>query len=138
MEHLESLYERNGCGGSPPLDTLLFTLQWISTTYESVYVIIDGLDECDKRKPIINQLSKLVTNVINLFVTSRPETDIEKAFEGRPNMTMDDEHLQQDITAHVKWTLENDEDFADIAVQLKEEIAQKLQQKNAGMYFSGS
>lgn len=87
MEHLENLYERNGCGGSPPLDTLLFTLEWISSMYERVYVIIDGLDECDKRKSIVKQLSKLVTNVINLFVTSRPETDIEKAFEGRPNMT---------------------------------------------------
>lgn len=137
MEHLESLYERNGCGGSPPLDTLLFTLEWISSTYERVYVIIDGLDECDKRKSIVKHLSKLVTNVVNLFVTSRPETDIEKAFEGRPNMTMDDEQLQQDITAHVKWTLDNDEDFADIAIQLKDEIAQKLQQKNAGMYFPG-
>ena len=134
LKLIKSQYDRNLGGGSPPLDTLLFTLEWISHAYEQVYIIIDGLDECENRKTLVNNLSNIPTDAFNLFITSRPENDIVKAFGEKPNMGMDNKYVQQDIAAHIKIVLDEDEDFQDLDVDLKNEIAEKLQAKNEGMY----
>ena len=114
LKMIRAQYERNSGGGNPPLDTLFFTLEWISGMYERVYIVIDGLDECENRKTLVNSLEKLSPDTFNLFITSRPENDIEKAFASKRKMGMDDLYVQQDIAAHIKVVLDEDDDFQDL------------------------
>jgi hypothetical protein len=78
MKHLKTLYERHEFGGNPPLDTLISELNLISHMYGRAYIIIDGLDECENRKPLVNCVAKLVLAGLNVLVTSRPENDLSQ------------------------------------------------------------
>ena len=136
MKHLEALYQRTGRGGSLPLDVVLSMLMWMSRMFHRAYVVIDGLDECEIRKTLLSSLTRLAKDNLNILVTSRLEKDIEKSLVERPNMEMDNMHVQQDISAHIDWVLSTHENFEDIDDGLKNEIAQKLRERNNGMYTS--
>lgn len=115
------------------LDSFIFSLESVSNVYDQVYVIVDGLDECEKRKPLLDSLLKLLGKTINVFMTSRPEVDIKKRFRGISTLEMDKEHMQRDIATYVEWKLEHDESFKYFPLDLKSEIAQKLISKSNGM-----
>lgn len=56
-------------------------------TYEQVFVVIDGLDECpgDQRSPILNfilEVTSVPSSCVKFFVMSRREHDISSHFRG--------------------------------------------------------
>jgi len=127
--HLKAIRKR----GSPPVDVVLATLEAITSSYTQVYIVLDGLDECLKRDELLEMFSKLGTYKFNIFVTSRPEKDIEKAFEGKPRLGFDQESVQYDIQTHIGWMLENNKKLKNIKAELKETIKSRLAEKSAGM-----
>lgn len=141
-DYLKSLRQRHleiGNVGSPPLDVLVAVLEWLSmATYQRVYVIIDGLDECQTRKELLIVLMKLANNKLNsrlnLLITSRPEEDIKSAFNGRPNAEMDPDGVRSDIQSYVTWILDHHHNFNDVSKDLKLEIKETLVEKSDGMY----
>lgn len=70
---------------------------------KQVYVVIDALDECDKndRPRIIQLLSKIMEGVpcAKIFVTSRREGDIERAFTNSktPTIQIQAKNVKADI-----------------------------------------
>jgi hypothetical protein len=118
--------------GTSVLDVLISALEWILSTFDRVWIIIDGLDECVERKGLLNILSVLARQPMSLFITSRPEKDVEKAFQGMPSLEMDQKPIKSDIAAHVDWSLAQDE-FADISDEMKREIRETLMGRSAGM-----
>jgi hypothetical protein len=53
--------------------------------FDQVFLVLDAMDECKKDHregllPYIVQLSQRAPGKLNLFVTSRPEGDIQEAF----------------------------------------------------------
>jgi len=116
------------------LQSLVLLLERAAAVYEAVYLIVDGLDECGDRRPLINSLLSLTTRKINLLITSRPEQDIEKAFHGKPFVRMDINGIREDIVKHVNWKLNKDDSFPNFGEGLKCEIQARLTEKHAGMY----
>jgi hypothetical protein len=129
FEHLKATRQR----GSPPVDVLLATLKAIASSYTQVYIILDGLDECLNRDPLLETLSTLETDKLNVLVTSRTEKDIEESFEGKARVGFDQKSVQYDIQTHIGWMLENRKKLKNIKPELKETIRSRLAEKSAGM-----
>jgi hypothetical protein len=129
FEQLESLRTR----GLPPPDVLLATLERIASSYSIVYIVLDGLDECARREALLEALSTIETEKLNVLVTSRCEKDIELAFEGKESLEIDKECVQIDIVTHIGSMLDNHKNLKRIVPSMKEEIMEKLAEKSAGM-----
>ena len=76
---------------------------------------------------------RLETDKLNFFVTSRSEKDIEKAFEGKESLEVDQKCVQIDIATHIGWMLDNNKKLNCIKPDLKETIKKRLAEKSAGM-----
>jgi len=132
--HLKTLPTRSQ---KPHLAILLDAFQIISTElYESVYIIIDGLDECRNRKLLLDSLVKLsVTKAVNIITTSRAEENIIRVFVGMPTVAMDIECVQQDITLYVDDMLSGHDNFKSMKPEFKRELKDTLLLKSCGMYW---
>jgi len=131
LSHLLPLYERK----SLPSEVLMSTLDHVSISFDRVYIIIDGLDECGDRDELLHVLSTHQSDTLNFLLTSRREKDIETAFAVKNRVGIDQEIVQRDIAAHIDWMLENNKNLMRIKPQLKQEIKEKLLAKSCGMYY---
>jgi len=134
--HIDQLNALRDQHSGALIDSLIFTLELISNQFSQVYVVVDGLDECEKRRILLNSFLKLNSRNMNIFVTSRPEKDIERMFRGKTAAEMDKLNIQRDIATHIERRLELDSWFEDINGELKDEIRQKLLAKSDGMYLN--
>ncbi|KAJ4322889.1 hypothetical protein N0V94_002151 [Neodidymelliopsis sp. IMI 364377] len=114
-----------------------------------VYVVFDALDECPEREreAIIGFITGIVTAKIEcqvkVFVTSRKEMDIAKAFEDKhiPTVQIQTENVTADIEAFVRGQIEKllaGENGRTLYITddgLKEKIAQTLASKAEGMFL---
>jgi hypothetical protein len=97
-----------------------------------VFLIIVGIDECDKRREILCELNHLANGTVNIFIASRPEKDIQEAFRGKPTVVMDKYFVQKDIATHLDWVLTNEFEFQ-LDEKLKEEIRSEMLNESEGM-----
>jgi hypothetical protein len=112
-----------------------------------VYVVFDALDECpeQERRDIMNFITDIVTEpgpcYVKVFVTSRKEMDIAKAFQDRriPTIPIQADSVACDIEAFVRSqveTLRRGEHGKTLYVSgddLKEKIIRTLAEKADGM-----
>lgn len=76
--------------------------------FDHMYMVVDALDECPKeQRPQIIHLFKMVMDTlpcVKLFVTSRKEGDIERAFTQMrtPTIQMKAENVAADIRSYVE------------------------------------
>lgn len=112
---------------------MLFILKAICRSFEHVKIVVDGLDECATRRDLLDVLQKLAEGSVSVLVSSRPEGDIKKAFEGKHVLEMDESMVQLDIETHLSWCFNHDSRFKDIKQDLREQIMEKLTSKNGGM-----
>jgi hypothetical protein len=138
LDKLKELKEKHkGSSSTVSVDNLESIFEKVTSSIDEVYLVVDGLDECENREELLATLSSLPSynqsSSINLLVTSRPETDIDNAFSGKPRLQID--HLvRSDISAYISWRLAHDEKLKRIKPDLKREIQEKLEAKGAGMY----
>ena len=104
---------------------------------KTVYLIIDGLDECESRQLILGSLREIVSasaeGNIKLFVSSRPEVDIATAFCDFQTLRMED-HVQPDIELHIDQRLTDNPRFDK---DLKDAVKRKVLE-NSDRYDEGT
>ncbi|KAF2714347.1 ankyrin, partial [Pleomassaria siparia CBS 279.74] len=114
-----------------------------------VYVVFDALDECpeQERGDILGFITGIVTARIGchvkVFVTSRNEMDIAKAFEDKhiPTIQIQAENVAADIETFARGQIEklqageNGKTLYINSVELKEKIVQTLAMKAQGMFL---
>ena len=76
-----------------------------------VYIVLDALDECANVEGLMAHLATLSTDGTSnfkIFLTSRPNADIQDAFQDiiHSELTMDKTVIQQDIETYVKGEVE--------------------------------
>ena len=90
---------------SLPLNTWGKLLETFICSSEPVYILLDGLDECEEieRKQILRIILGLVQNCSNLHVliASRKEVDIRQALEGNCETLIIEEKNRSDIEQFV-------------------------------------
>jgi hypothetical protein len=73
-----------------------------------VFIVIDGLDEIIDPSPILEILTgvELATTNLKLFVASRPDTDLELAFQDYLTVAITASDVQDDMEAYVMRNFE--------------------------------
>ena len=83
--------------------------------YDSVFLVLDALNECtpDQRKVLCRFFAKIaessnVTGLVKLFVASRKELDIERAFlrKSFPTIEVEARKVNSDIELDVQAQIE--------------------------------
>lgn len=100
-----------------------------SECFTQVVIVIDGLDEHQDRKVLLDILEELVTtstqSSLRLLVSSRPEHDIAQRFRGRPELRiMPGNHVKADVEIYVKERFKTDEKLLRLSDESKETIVQ--------------
>lgn len=135
--HLECLKNDR----KPKLAELQDQFKVIVGTFDEVFLVIDALDECEKEVrqqliPYICGLFDQCPGKLKTFVTSRPESDIERAFTSA-NFSMikvEATKVEEDIAAYVRYELVHRiHEYCDIDLALREEITDVLVSQSGGM-----
>ena len=139
-----TLVELYGHGQQEPsTNSLQDTLYDILNGFNSVYIIIDSLDECTERGKMLNWIRQIVSrNMPNLHivVTSRPEREIEEILQpldlGCVDVVRDGESV--DIEKYIDQELETDRKLNRWETTIQEGIKTALMTGAQGMYVSCS
>lgn len=123
----------------------LFT--YVVERFRRVHLSFDAMDECDDRERwLLPFLCGLVSRYrrhpelgvqMKLFVTSRRQQDIERAFSVVPTIHIVAKNVDSDIRAFVNYELQRGLDEGKLGsahLHLKHEIADRLAAKANGMY----
>ena len=147
---LQELYKQHYRNDSQPrYDELMRVFLAIIQHFGRIFFVLDALDECtqDQRKDLckfILSLANSTTNgpsqgVVKLFVTSRKESDIERAFqqESIPTIEVEAAKVNKDIEGYVKAQINmrlQDRSLRLRDMALKDKILSALTTKAGGMY----
>lgn len=117
------------------LDYLMSYLIRISNVFDDVFLIVDGLDQCQggNREAFLIMLEDLSNSDMHILACSRLEKDIGDAFSGKSHIEMDQEGVNHDIILYIDSRLNYERRLKKIRSELKHEIREKLLQKSAGM-----
>lgn len=126
----------------PKLSELQDQFQTIIGTFEQVFLVVDALGECDKKirqelLPYICGLFDQCPGKLKAIVTSRPETDIERAFTSAnfEMIRIEATKVNDDIAAYVRGELANrTHEHCDIDLALQQEIEDVLVSQSGGIY----
>ena len=142
-ESIECLYKRCRAGqDKASLKNLLVLMQDLlaQQEYQSIFFIIDALDECPKGDDR-HELLKTLTDIkkwslpnLHMFVTSRSESDIEEALTPlltTPAIPIKGPNVASDIELYIESQLSAR--FKKMPANLKAEIREALIQKADGM-----
>jgi ankyrin repeat protein len=87
---------------------LLQILGQILTNHDSIYIGIDGVDECsEEERKLLSNLITMCSRAeddqgnVRIIVTSRQEKDLEKSLKAATKLNIKPENLENDITAYV-------------------------------------
>lgn len=124
------------------LDDIAELFNVVTTESKLSYIVIDGLDECDKlnRAEILRALSSLVVQTQNtkVFIASRESLigDVQKHFPTHGHISMANSDAGNDICAYVDGSIEKRIEDGDLKVgdsNLIPEIKKALIQSADGM-----
>lgn len=107
-ESLGNLFNRYRSSSYPSLEELQKPFFELCQHHSQIYVIIDGLDEITDRSGILEFLDELafVGKSFKIFVASRPELDLEDAFESYLTVAITQSDVQLDMEIYVQQRLE--------------------------------
>lgn len=97
---------------TPTVDQISSALQKLAVEFSYVYVVVDALDECEKKQDlfeILDKILKLTTPPISLLVTGRKLKEIEDHFSDRGELiSIDSSKNSDDIGVYIRSRIESD------------------------------
>ncbi|PNP78932.1 hypothetical protein FNYG_07797 [Fusarium nygamai] len=106
--------------------------------YSKTSIILDALDECDRNTR--HELMRVMNNLLNgssklrVFISSRHDDDIRRHFKGAPIMEMQATDNEKDIASFVEDGLFRDSRWADLSLDLQDELKSVFHEKSLGMF----
>jgi hypothetical protein len=112
---LDFIYESMLAGGerrAKDPSKLLQILGQILTNHDSLYIGIDGLDECsEEERKLFSNLITIGSRAdddqgnVRIIVTSRHEKDLEKSLKTATKFNIEPQNIENDITAYVSFKM---------------------------------
>ena len=137
---LTKLYRSCHDGGAQPSEESLHaTLLLILEAFDHVFIILDALDECAKRKDVLKWIKEMTSwrkGKLHLLATSRPEEDIAKHLRllDPDHVYLERDLVTHDIETYIDYVLDDEEDsFEQWGDEIKATIKNKLLEKAEGM-----
>ena len=135
------LKQRNAfASGGLKIEESFDLLRQLVEIYPQITLVVDALDECNKetRAPFMEMLDILVSgkssNLVKIFISSRPDLDIKHRFSGGPNMEIRATDNEKDIAKFVDDKIKDKKEwYCKISSELRELISETLVSKSDGM-----
>ena len=145
-QSLLSLYSSCMSGGrQPAYDSLVATLRDMLGGFNRTNIILDALDECEKRPMLLSLIDNLVKwqdLSLHILATSRKERDIEESIQPLTNLDtricIQSSVVNPDIQAYIQARLQTDPTLKRWRgrPEVQREVEEKLMEKADGMYLS--
>jgi hypothetical protein len=124
----------------PDLDFLSQTLYMFIPEFETVYIVVDALDECSDHEGLMGWLEKVhgwQSDRIHILATSRQLPEIEDVIVdcATAAVCLQDSNLGQDIRMLIQQRLKTDRKFQKWPAAVRLEIEVALTAKASGMYY---
>lgn len=127
----------------PDAKDLAFALRSVLTSYSEVYIIIDGLDECEKdvQQDILYAIEKIIEldeYTIKVWISSREDTDIMNELKKYPSIHIAETKVAGDIANYVEVAVKAKLQSGELFIRdqnLEEEIISTLTTKSQGMFL---
>ena len=143
LSELHHKLTKNNRMVSPSTKELHGLLLHLASTYNQAFLLVDGLDECDKKERAIllstlQELSKLQPCKVHIMVTSRPHAqDIIAAFQSSTRLEI--KSLRTDITNYTRLQLDNNTEVTELMEDseepdLKETVISSVTERASGLY----
>ena len=160
LENIHNKHDRNA--SEPTLDELRPVFAAITKQFNCIFLVLDALDECtdEQRKDMVDFLKWVIVDpgtmdppsaihdtttithsqnqgTVKLFVTSRKEPDISRAFRAFPKIEIEAKTVDKDIEVYVSTQLEQRLQDGRLRLRdgsLKHKILRTLIGKSNGMY----
>jgi hypothetical protein len=133
---LKEFYDSNKEKTFRTRSSLVQFITFISEIYpffSEVYLVIDGVDECQDREQFVTLLGELGTEHTHILATSRYEQDIARCFKQWNFMHMEDTAVNRDIERYISTRFATEEKLSKIRPELKDMIRIKLLERSQGM-----
>ena len=125
---------------TPNLEDLLSVIRLAVSGFSQVFIILDGIDECQKQDQqdilyLVNQLKIVESPVFKIFISSREESKISYALDC-PRVQVLDDVVHKDIEDYVSGSVQSRLDSNEMSIgssSLKEEVISELVAKAHGM-----
>jgi Cdc6-like AAA superfamily ATPase len=106
--------------------------------YPKTTLVLDALDECDKRKRgvLIKTFDYFLNHAsrpVKIFISSRPDGDIKERFKSRANIEIQATDNHDDIATFVESEITEHPRWKKISLSLQKEIVDTLQKRSKGM-----
>ena len=106
--------------------------------YPRTTLVLDALDECEpgSRRKLVDTIKLLLSKSerpLKVFISSRPDQDIQHQFINEPNIEIQARHNEKDIQKFVNKEIINHEGWSDMSSSLKEAIVKTLLDRSQGM-----
>ncbi|OGE49252.1 hypothetical protein PENARI_c022G06687 [Penicillium arizonense] len=108
--------------------------------YEQTTIVIDAMDECDpdSRDELIDALNSFVSesnsNPVRIFISSRPDPDIENQLENTPNIGINASDNKSDIEKYLSAEMDKLAKKAPFFGRLKSKVIDALLERCQGMF----
>lgn len=127
---------------TPSFDELRSQLLLVSTRrfFSQTLIVIDALDECNDREPLMDvllELSNETSGCIKVLVTSRSEIDIHSIFSKMPNICIRKDDVSADVESYITSEVRSRIQSKKLKLRdpnLEEVITTALAGKADGMY----
>jgi hypothetical protein len=128
----------------PSVHALLEVMQHMMQEFPRVYVVLDALDECDRRAELMDMLEAISgwqLQNLHLLVTSRRERDIESSLESfidhQNRICLQSKLVDRDIQRYVQQRLSDDKSLRkwEKDATIRQEIEAALMKGAHGMYL---
>lgn len=138
-ESLESAYTRSlSESKQPTTEELTFLLGQVVKYFDSIYILLDALDECTDREDLFEFIVALIdgnNSDLHLLVTSRKENDIAMSLEPlvKFQQAIQGAHVDADIRVHILEMITNDPKLKKWPANVQKEIENALMRGANGM-----
>ncbi|GKU08491.1 hypothetical protein FLAG1_11389 [Fusarium langsethiae] len=108
--------------------------------YRGVYIVVDGLDECDRgtRHILMDLLDEVIVkfqNSIKVYIASRTDQDLRKRYNGGAHLEVTANDNQADIEKFVLSKMDQSEFCRNrLSRKLRDKILSTFQEKSQGMF----
>ena len=137
----EDVYRLYKYGGQPDLNNLLIAISNLLNRFETIYIVVDAVDESCPREDLLKVLRDFVTDSrfqkIQLLVSSREYIDIERTVQTiSKDISMDNAFVEEDIRLHIRSVLQRNPKFRRWPTELLGEVEDAVSKGAKGMYVT--
>jgi hypothetical protein len=124
----------------PALGFMISLLQQLVESYfRNTYVVIDGVDECPNREPLLQALHEMrisadSTTQLQILVSSRPDYDLLKPWSFLPSFTILPEHVEQSLIVHVNSEIGKISKLRQLPTSMRVALETRLVSRADGMF----